>query len=244
MSSTDREYRHKRLQEDEDDDELYDSAAARMIRKNRRKNNLKFLIGISIVSILIIIATIILYFVLHKSNKTTHICISPDVCNSNLLDYIDASHDPCDNFFAYSCGNWLARNPLSGRDGVSIFGALFRDNYVHLRDYLSSPVQETDQAAIKKSKYIYSSCANVDYIKSQFKEHVQEFMRNAGGWEDIGITPDHGWDINGSLANDHYLGSSALFSFGVSSDDLNSSMPVIRVSTCFNNLVIIGPFIS
>ena len=35
--------------------------------------------------------------------------------------------------------------------------------------------------------------------------------------------PDTGWDIDSNLANDHYLGSSALFDFDVSSDDLNSS---------------------
>ena len=238
--SSNREYRHEKLQED-DDDEIYDAAATRVARKNRRARNLKLLLGISIVFILITIAIIILYLALHNSNnKTPHVCVSPDVCNSNLLDYVDSSHDPCDNFFAYSCGNWLADNPLSGRDGVSIFGALARNNYVHLRDYLSSSVKETDQAAIKKSKYIYSSCANVDYIKSQFTEHVQEFVRSAGGWEDIGITPDRGWDINRTLVNDHFLGSSALFSFGISADDLNSSTPVIRVS---NNLVIIGSFI-
>ena len=42
--------------------------------------------------------------------------------------------------------------------------------------------------------------------------------------------PDTGWDIDSNLANDHYLGSSALFDFDVSSDDLNSSQSVIRVS--------------
>ena len=214
-----------------EDDEINDAAASRVARKNSRKRNIKVLLWISVVVVLLVIVALALYFAFrNRGNNKPHICISPDVCNTNLLDYIDDSYDPCDDFYSFSCGNWLSNNPLNGRNGISIFGGLFTDNYRHLRNYLSNPVQESDPVAIKKSKYIYSSCANVGFIQNNFVEHVQDFIKNAGGWSDIGITPDTGWDINSTLASDHYLGSSALFELDISPDDLNSSEPVIRVS--------------
>ena len=207
-----------------DDDEIDDAFTARIARKNRRKNNLKWFLCVSVVVILIIAIFLILFFALRNNESSAS-------CHSDVLAYcIDGSYDPCDDFYRYSCGYWLADNPLNGRTAISSFSDLFVDNYHHLRNYLSRSVQDSDLDAIKKSKYIYSSCTNVGYIQRNLVEHVQDFIRDAGGWSDIGIFPDNGWDINSDLANDHYLGSSALFEFGISPDDLNSTKSVIRVS--------------
>ena len=157
-------------------------------------------------------------------------CITPYVCNSNILNYIDDSFDPCDDFFNYSCGKWLSANPLNGRSQWNIFAELAVNNYKHLSEYLARPVQDGDPDAIKKSKYTYSACMNVQFIQNNYVEHLRDFIRNAGGWEDIGIFPDEGWDINDDLANDHYFGSSAFLDASILPDDLNSSKLVIKVS--------------
>ena len=240
MSSS-RAFHHVAL----NDDEFTDAMAVRAAKKKSRKRNLQILLCVLITVIIIVILCLLFYFTLRKNEKKQrpHICISPDVCNSNLLDYIDDSVDPCEDFYTYSCGNWLTDNPLRGRDSVSTFSNLLVDNYRHLRSYLSQSVQPDDPVAIKKSKYIYSSCANVGFIDSNFKEHVRSYIKDAGGWRDIGITPDRGWNINKTLANDHYLGSSALFAINVAPDDLNSSKAVIRVSRQMYYSVINAQFV-
>ena len=156
-------------------------------------------------------------------------CITPDVCNSNILNYLDDSFDPCEDFFNYSCGNWLSANPLNGHSELDIFSELASDNYKHISGYLAKPIQNNDPEAIKKSKYIYSACTNVEFILNNYVKHLRDLIKNAGGWADIGIIPNVGWDINKDLANDHYLGSSAFFSRAVLPDDFNSSKPVIKV---------------
>ena len=57
----------------------------------------------------------------------------------------------------------------------------------------------------------------------------------SGGWDDIGILPHDGWHIYSDLADEHYLGSAAFFTWKISPDDLNSSKPIIRVRvTCMH----------
>ena len=186
--------------------------------------------GVVITAVLLVITLAITLSASPHGGGSGGGCITPDVCNSNILNYIDNSFDPCDDFFSYSCGNWLSANPLNGRRMWGTLNELAVDNYKHISEYLTRPVQNSDPDAIKKSKYIYLACTDVQFIQKNYVKHLQDFIKNAGGWADIGIFPDHGWDINDDLANDHYLGSSAFFGIQPLPDDLNSSKLVIQVN--------------
>ena len=205
-----------------------------LLAKRVGKRKIFYYVAFCAVVILLVLIGVglALYFTVFKKNTNTtkSDCITPDVCNSKLLDYIDDNVDPCDDFYHYSCGSWLAANPLNDRDVRGMFYSLSLDNYDHLIGYLSQPVRQDDPTAIKKTKYIYSACKDTDYIEKKIAEHLQTFIKSkAGGWANIGIYPDNGWNINDALATDHYLGSSAFFGFGILPDDLNSSKPIIKV---------------
>lgn len=201
-------------------------------RQRRRTLVIVTIAGVVIVSLLLAITLAITLSVspAYQDGGENSNCITPDVCNSNILKYIDNKFDPCHDFFNYSCGNWLSANPLNGRSDWNMFTALAIDNYKHISEYLSRPVQNDDPVTIKKSKYIYSACTDVKFIQNNLVRHLQDFIKNAGGWADIGIVPDNGWNINSDLANDHYLGSFAFFTITIEPDDFNSSKPVIKVS--------------
>ena len=212
----------------------YTSSTARWVQRTRRRHT-TLVVSIACVVITSVLLAITLAITLSVSpngdsdSGGQSNCITPDVCNSNILKYIDTSYDPCDDFYHYSCGNWLSANPLNGR---SIWGTayeLIADNYKHISEYLAEPVHSSDPDAIKKSKYIYTACNDVNYIQAHYVQHLQEFIKNAGGWADIGIFPDKGWDINNDLADHYYDGSSAFFTSGVVPDDHNSSKPIIKV---------------
>ena len=208
---------------DGDSDELALLGAGRRRRKR---------ICMCIVCIVVLVVLLALgaagYFAYDHFHKSKS-CTVPGVCNSKILDYIDSSIDPCDDFYKYSCGKWLSANSLGDRDAWGRSYKLATDNYQHLDKYLSKRISENDPDAIRKSKYIYSACKNVTFIQNNFVKHVKDFIRKANGWDAIGIYPDDGWDINDDLVNDHYLGSSAFFSFGITPDDLDSTKAVIKV---------------
>ena len=174
---------------------------------------------------------------LHSSSTTSRPTPSPTpsytTANSKVLDYIDTSYDPCENFYEYSCGQWSSTRPDAAEWGT--FHELALDNYNKLAGYLSGYERSYDPTAIKKAKRIYSACTDTDYISDHLTDQIESFMVSAGGWEEVDYTPAHSWSINSNLYKDHYLGSSAFFSFGITPDDLNSSKPVIRV--CMSSVI-------
>ena len=217
---------------DEDEDDDLDFLVFGAGRRRRRKRICVCIVCVVILAVLLALGTAAGYFAYDHfhNNKRGNSCSSP-VCNSKILDYIDSNVDPCDDFYKYSCGKWLSAkaNVLDGRDAWGRSYKLATDNYRYLDKYLSERISQNDPDAIRKSKYIYSACKNTTFIQNNFAKHVKDFIRKANGWDAIGIYPDDGWDINDDLVNDHYLGSSAFFTFGISPDDLDSTKAVIKV---------------
>ena len=183
------------------------------------------------------------FFHEHFYNDNEGHCNIQGACNSKVLAYIDDSADPCEDFFQYSCGKWLSSNPLDGRDEWGTFYALAYDNWHHLNRYLTRSISGNDSDAIRKSKYIFSACTNSEFIKDNLLNHLQSFMRSAGGWMDLGIYPEDEWDFD-NLVEDHYLGSPAYFAFDVEPDDFNSSKPVIKVVTTVLTIPILKAFVA
>jgi len=222
---------------DEDSDDGLDDLLNSWSSRRRRKRICVCIISSIVVIVILLALGAAGYFAYdhfhhkNKSSNSTDNCILPGVCNSKILDYIDSSVDPCDDFYKYSCGNWLSNpaNALAGRHTWGRSYELAADNYNHLNQYLSH-INDGDPNAIKKSKYIYLACKNNTFIQNNFAKHVQDFTRKANGWDAIGIHPDNGWDINDDLVIDHYLGSTAFFTFRISPDDLDSTKAVIKVS--------------
>ena len=221
---------------DKDGDAQFVSSAAQWVGRRRRRN-IVLVVSVACLVIASVLLAITLLVTLSSSSSSSESnsggqpsnCITPDVCNSNILKYIDSSYNPCEDFYHYSCGNWLSANPLNGRSEVDMFSEVATDNYKHISEYLAKPVQSSDPDAIKKSKYIYAACMDVNYIQTHYIQHLREFIKNAGGWADIGIFPDDEWEINDDLANHHYVGSAAFFSTRIVPDDHNSSKPSIKV---------------
>ncbi|XP_014912466.1 neprilysin-like isoform X3 [Poecilia latipinna] len=65
---------------------------------------------ITVVSLLFIV--IVALVILFATQKTDEICTTADCTQSasRLIENMDATVDPCDNFYQYACGGWLKKN--------------------------------------------------------------------------------------------------------------------------------------
>ena len=168
----------------------------------------------------------------HSSSSTTSPTASPSngTRNSKVLHYIDTSYDPCKDFYKYSCGRWHSTRPDAEEWGT--FDELEIDNYNKLSGYLAQNVSTDDPTAIKKqSTFIQHAQTRISYIRNNLSSYMFYFMYDARGWFNGDFYPYALlWNIN-NFYKDHYLGSSAFFSFGIYPDDLDSTKQVIRVTS-------------
>ncbi|CAL8347238.1 unnamed protein product, partial [Arctogadus glacialis] len=122
---------------------------------------------VTIVTLLfIIVVSLVVLFATQKADK---ICTTADCTQSasRLIENMDASVDPCEDFYQYSCGGWLKKNIIPETSSrYSTFDILRDDLEVVLKGVLERTV-EGEAMALTKAKTLYKSCTNETLIEQR-----------------------------------------------------------------------------
>lgn len=153
-----------------------------------------------------------------------------------LAANLDASIDPCQDFYSFACGGWLRRHAIP--DDKLTYGtiaAIGEQNEERLRRLLARPGGGPGGAAQRKVRAFFRSCLDMREIERLGPRPMLEVIEDCGGWDLGGAAERPGaaarWDLNRLLYKAQGVYSAAaLFSLTVSLDDRNSSRYVIRVS--------------
>ncbi|CAO1428955.1 unnamed protein product [Diamesa tonsa] len=104
---------------------------------------------------------------------------------------MNTSVNPCDDFYAYSCGNWAKHNPIpQDKVAYDTFEILRESLDVALKDLLLNEKDEDVDNAVLKAKNLYKSCMNYEAIEKRGIKPLLELLEKFGGWPVI----DEDWD--------------------------------------------------
>ncbi|XP_045111624.1 endothelin-converting enzyme homolog isoform X2 [Portunus trituberculatus] len=196
------------------------------------------LVGCLVLLLLLLALMAILHFktrpmsiLLPSSTGASRLCLSHDcvMVSGAVLSNMNLSADPCENFYEYACGGWVAKNPIP--EGKPMWGTLNKlaaDNNIILRRALESNVTSKSEAE-QKARIFYQSCMDVNKtIEKLGATPVLKMIKQMGGWSITGnwSTIDYNLTKDVILSKVEFI-SGALFSWRVSEDYKNSSSHVL-----------------
>src|ERR1700683_2762888 len=92
---------------------------------------------------------------------------------------MDTNVDPCTDFFAYSCGGWIKKNPIPlDQSSWSVYSKLEDDNKAILREILeSAATPATDRDAVKqKIGDYYAACMDEKAVNAAAIKPLQPVL--------------------------------------------------------------------
>lgn len=208
----------------------------------------KFLFVTTTVLLVIVIILLIIISTSSNSNNSTRIlhvephtddvkipCLNEYCIHaaSEILHSIDKTIDPCDDFYAFSCNQWIKNNPIP--DGKSMWGTftkLEQQNQLVVKNVLERPITEIKSKAEQKAQLYYQSCLDEDETMEKLGAKPMIVLINEiGGWNvtesKFNVT---NWTLQRTLQtlqNKYNMGG--LFGWVVGEDDKNSSRHIIQI---------------
>ncbi|XP_029884788.1 neprilysin isoform X2 [Aquila chrysaetos chrysaetos] len=190
-------------------------------------------IGLAVVVILLAIVAItmiVLYATYDDGVCKTSDCIK----SARILENMDTTAEPCNDFYQYACGGWLKRNVIPETSSrYSNFDILRDELEVVLKDVLDTP-SSNDITAVQKAKTLYRSCINETIIDSRGGRPLISLLPKVSDWPVATTNWDSSygtaWTAETAIAqlNSRY-GKKVLINFFVGTDDKNSTAHIIHI---------------
>ncbi|XP_028747271.1 membrane metallo-endopeptidase-like 1 isoform X2 [Peromyscus leucopus] len=171
-----------------------------------------------------------------ESSQKNDVCITPGcvLAAARILQNMDKSKEPCDNFYQYACGGWLRHHVIPETNSrYSVFDILRDELEVILKGVLEDS-NVKDRPAVEKAKILYRSCMNESVIEKRDSKPLLNILDVVGGWP---VAMDKWTEIMGpkwelerqlALLNSQF-NRRVLIDLFIWNDDQNSSRHVIYI---------------
>ncbi|XP_077007654.1 membrane metallo-endopeptidase-like 1 isoform X2 [Tamandua tetradactyla] len=164
------------------------------------------------------------------------VCTSPGcvIAAARILQNMDPSQEPCDDFYQYACGGWLRRHVIPETNSrYSVFDILRDELEVILKAVLENTTTE-DRPAVQKAKLLYRSCMNESLIEKRDSQPLLDILQEVGGWpvtmDKWNETEGPRWELEQQLAMmNSQFNKRVLIDLFIWNDDQNSSRHIIYI---------------
>ncbi|KAF5300019.1 hypothetical protein FQR65_LT09276 [Abscondita terminalis] len=148
--------------------------------------------GAFILTTLVIALSIHISF--YRNVCPDNVCHSPECVkiSSQILESIDGSVNPCDNFYKFTCGKFINEAEIPEFAG-EIGSNTATENVVEtqLKSVLEEPIQDNDIRSFALTKKYYEVCLDTDAAEQQDLNLLHDILSKVGGWP---VLEDSSWN--------------------------------------------------
>ncbi|KAK0084933.1 hypothetical protein PV326_006090 [Microctonus aethiopoides] len=132
------------------------------------------------------ITTLIINSVSTKSTSLPNTCVTPTCVRAaaDILEAMDPSVNPCDDFYKFTCGQFLNSTYTRYNQLVksSWKSGVYTDIVEKLGGLLNSKISKNDIEIFKWTKQLYKQCVDRKTIIAQEDKNILDFINKFGGW--------------------------------------------------------------
>lgn len=151
---------------------------------------------------------------------------------ADIIEAMDTTIDPCQNFYQFACGSWIDKNPVPEEASRwSQFDLLDRELRNALSNILTEPVSQEDPKPINQAKDFYTACMNEELLETLGVTPLVNLLEQFGGWPmTVGDWSENNFDWQFSVAEARrQLGADYLVSVWVFADQKSTDETAIYV---------------
>ncbi|GFU09355.1 endothelin-converting enzyme homolog [Nephila pilipes] len=169
----------------------------------------------------------------HPTPKYVKYCISRACVKTaaNILNFMDQSVNPCEDFYQYACGDWIKSNPLrENKTSLSRFEKLSENNDRVLKYVLADRNFTLKSKAEKKARIFFHSCLNDTRIEELGAQPMLDLLKKVGGWAISGQFNITDWNFQEmfELLHNQY-GAPSFYQWLITEDLKNSSQNSLTI---------------
>jgi putative endopeptidase len=172
--------------------------------------------------LMLLVVTVMLASALFAQSKEN---VQPPAEVRFSVDMLDKSIDPCNDFYAYACSKWLAKNPIpSDRSSWGRFNELQQRGEFIVRDILEKASVDAPGRSANQQKIgdYYASCMDEAAIEKAGTKPLERDFQNIAAMKSKG-------DLAPEVVRLHGQGADVLFGFDSGSDFKNASSIIAQV---------------
>ncbi|XP_062316952.1 membrane metallo-endopeptidase-like 1 [Osmerus eperlanus] len=169
-------------------------------------------------------------------SSINNVCTTPEcvTAGARLLQNMDATVEPCQNFYQYACGGWLESHVIPETSSRHSVFDILRDKLEIVLKGVLETENEQDREAIRKAKTLYTSCMNESLIEQRDSQPLLRLIDSVGDWpvasENWNSTTEEAWSLEDTLVKlTSRFHKKVLLDMYVWTDDRDSSRHIIYI---------------
>uniref|UniRef100_A0A8V0Z9T6 endothelin-converting enzyme 1 n=1 Tax=Gallus gallus TaxID=9031 RepID=A0A8V0Z9T6_CHICK len=239
------DYKHATLQEDEGPEPAGDGSASPdsvevgfrkgtgpLLSRLASRSQLELVLCTVAITLALLLGITIVALAVQYSRDPSHTMCLTDACvrvASKILEALDTDTDPCQDFYQYSCGGWIKRNPLpNGRSKWSTFNSIWDQNQAIMKHLLENSSFNSSSEAERKTQRYYLSCLKEQRIEELGSQPLMELIDKIGGWNVTGSWNQSSFMEVLKIVSGTYR-ATPFFTVYVGADSKSSNSNVIQV---------------